>query len=154
MSVELIVRNGQRRQKIDLSYFRHLLRHLLKKEFQVREGALGVTIVASARMTELNEQFLAHQGSTDVISFDYSEGALAADHIHGELFICVDEAWIQSARYKTSWQGELLRYVVHGILHLRGYNDQTSRQRSIMKKEEDRIVQALQRQWNFEGLSP
>jgi len=63
---------------------------------------------------------LRHAGATDVIAFDYS---IRASHLRGEIFICVDEALVQARRFRTTWQSESVRYVVHGVLHLLGFDD-------------------------------
>jgi probable rRNA maturation factor len=61
----------------------------------------------------------------------------------GDIFICVEEALRQAAKYRTTWQSELIRYIVHGALHLCGYDDQTATARKKMKREEDRILREL-----------
>jgi rRNA maturation RNase YbeY len=57
--------------------------------------------------------------------------------MHGELFICVDEAVLQAKKFKTSWQSEIVRYLVHGVLHLLGHDDFKPARRK-MKREENR----------------
>ena len=111
-------------------------------------------------MTRLNETFLRHKGSTDVITFDYAEQVDQASRLssprpqlalpgqarrlscllHGEIFVCLDEAVSQARRFHTTWQSELVRYVVHGVLHLLGYDDRDSRARRRMKAAEDALV--------------
>jgi rRNA maturation RNase YbeY len=111
-------------------------------------------------MTRLNETFLRHAGSTDVIAFDYAEDAVGQASspssrtrtgkmsdprrpLHGEIFVCMDEAILQARRFRTSWQAEVVRYVVHGTLHLLGYDDQHAADRRRMKREEDRLCAVL-----------
>jgi probable rRNA maturation factor len=103
---------------------------------------LGVYIVGAKEMTRLNETFLQHQGSTDVITFDYAEPGEAG--LHGEIFVCVDEALLQARRFHATWQSELLRYMVHGVLHLRGYDDQRPADRRKMKQAENRWLRELE----------
>jgi rRNA maturation RNase YbeY len=98
--------------------------------------------VDAPESTRLNEKFLQHRGSTDVITFDYGD-ASEPDLLSGEIFVCLDEAVKQARRFRTSWQSELVRYVVHGILHLCGYDDRKPRARRTMKREEDRLVKQL-----------
>jgi rRNA maturation RNase YbeY len=59
----------------------------------------------------------------------------------------------QARRFHTTWQSELVRYVVHGVLHLVGYNDQDNRARRRMKAAEDALVRRLARQFAFSALS-
>ena len=73
--------------------------------------------------------------------------------LHGEIFICLDEAVSQSRRFHATWQGELVRYAVHGVLHLLGYDDQNARVRRKMKKAEDTLVRRLAARFEFQRLS-
>ena len=156
-----------------------LLRRILHALLQAtgRDGRhdLAIYLVAAPEMTRLNETFLRHKGSTDVITFDYAENVGQASRLpsprtpskqsrdrrdarptllHGEIFICLDEALSQARRFHTTWQSELVRYIVHGVLHLLGYNDQASRARRRMKTAEDNLVHQLTRQFDFRQLDP
>jgi len=66
--------------------------------------------------------------------------------------VCADEAGIQARRFRTSWQSELVRYLVHGVLHLKGYDDQRSVSRRKMKREEDRLVKELGKRFDLSKL--
>jgi probable rRNA maturation factor len=103
---------------------------------------LGLHLVGELEMTRLNETYLHHRGSTDVITFDYCEPN-QTDFLMGEIFVCVPEAMTQARRFRTSWQKEVVRYAVHGVLHLCGYDDQAGRSRRKMKKEENRLLKRL-----------
>ena len=72
-------------------------------------------------MTRLNETFLHHSGSTDVITFDYASRP-NTPILQGEIFVCVDEAVEQARRFCCAWQEEIIRYVIHGVLHLTGFD--------------------------------
>jgi probable rRNA maturation factor len=97
---------------------------------------IGVYFVGRKKMASLNQKFLRHEGTTDVITFDYSEPG----RVHGEIFICPGVAVAQAKQFGTTPQMELVRYLVHGLLHLRGYDDRTPAQRAKMKKAEDKWV--------------
>jgi len=100
-------------------------------------------------MAQVNWQFLRHEGSTDVITFDHSEAREAGDEggrqVQGELFISVDDAVRQAAVFKTTWRSEVVRYVVHGVLHLLGHDDLQPEPRREMKRAENRLVRRLER---------
>ena len=74
-------------------------------------------------------------------------------NLHGELFICVDEAIRQARRFRTTWQSELVRYVVHGVLHLLGHDDHHAADRRKMKREENRLVRLMARRFAFTRLA-
>jgi probable rRNA maturation factor len=145
----LVVRSHQRACRIDSSLLRQIARELIHKLFPNRNYQLGIYLVDAKEMTHLNETFLRHVGSTDVITFQYSA---QSDPLEGELFVCVDEALVQARRFRTSWQSEVLRYVVHGLLHLCGYDDRQRKFRRKMKLEENRLVNACSRRFDITKL--
>jgi ssRNA-specific RNase YbeY (16S rRNA maturation enzyme) len=67
----------------------------LLTELEIEKAEIGICLVAAPEMTRLNETFLKHKGSTDVIAFDYRDSVLPAGcrkYVHGEIFVCMDEA--------------------------------------------------------------
>jgi len=130
VSNELSLSNRQHARKIDLRLLRRIVLDCLNRLLEV-EFDLGVKIVSSPEMAQVNEQYLQHAGSTDVITFSYLE-AEQKRRLHGDIYVCIDEAVIQAKRFSTSWQEELVRYIVHGVLHLLGYDDRTERLRKTM----------------------
>ena len=98
------------------------------------EFQLGVELVGVRAMARANSQFLGHTGSTDVITFDYGS---TPRRLHGDLLISVPDAWRQAVEFKTTGESELLRYLIHGILHLQGFDDQTPLERRRMKRREN-----------------
>jgi probable rRNA maturation factor len=143
---ELSLRNRQRTRPVDLSLLRRIARALLSELLRLKDYELGLHLVAASEMTRLNKQFLDHLGSTDVITFDYGEETESASSstLHGEVFICIDDAVKQARRFRTTWQSELARYLVHGVLHLLGYDDLQPRARSELKREENRLLRELE----------
>jgi probable rRNA maturation factor len=73
--------------------------------------------------------------------------------LHGELFICLEVAVAQARGFRTNWQTELARYVVHGVLHLRGFDDLQPAKRRKMKREEDRLLGQLSRRFDLKQLA-
>jgi len=151
VSNTLLVRNRQRTVRIDTRLWRRILEALLVELLRTGSFELEINITGAREMTRLNETFLRHRGSTDVLTFDYAEGP-RKPALCGEIFVCADEARIQAARFRTSWQSELVRYVVHGVLHLNGYDDQRSASRGKMKREENRLLKELARRFDFGKL--
>jgi probable rRNA maturation factor len=169
------IRNRQHLCTVDVSLLRKITRCLLKEYFAVNEFELGIHLVEAAEMTEVNEHFLRHAGSTDVITFDYGElpesqasshipssalrapsprrtGGRKASRVSGEMYICVTEAQIQARCYRVDLASEILRYVIHGMLHLRGYDDKTAKLRRPMKREEDRLLAEISRRFSLKQL--
>ena len=72
--------------------------------------------------------------------------------IHGELFVCVDEAILHARGFRTSWQSEVIRYVVHGVLHLLGHDDHRAADRRKMRQEENRLLRLLRTKSEFRLL--
>ena len=133
-------------------FLRRIVRFLLRDFLCANGYELGIYILEGEEMTGLNETFLRHSGVTDVISFNYAErpdGGL----LQGEIFVCVDEARVQAARFGTSWQEELVRYIVHGLLHLLGYDDRRKRDRLKMKRREDQLLKHLTETFPLETLA-
>ncbi len=146
----LIVRNHQRTRSVDLRLLRRIVRSLMLDVLHRDEFDLQVHIVAEEEITRLNEKYLRHGGSTDVIAFDYSESADPV--LRGEVFVCLLEAIRQAPRFHTTWQEELVRYVVHGILHLCGHDDQTPLLRRKMKQAENAALRELRTEYYFQKL--
>ena len=149
MSGELCLRNRQRARAVDSKLLRSIITGLLA-DLRTADFDLTIQLVGEVEMTRINETRLRHAGSTDVITFDYSEpgGPLA-----GEIFVCVDEAMIQARRFRVTWQKELVRYIVHGVLHLRGYDDACPATCRRMKREEERLVGKLSRDFRLSKLA-
>lgn len=87
-------------------------------------------------LLEINKQYLDHDYYTDIISFDYTEDNL----ISGDIFISIDRVRENASDFKVSFEDELKRVIIHGILHYCGYKDKSSAEEKLMRnKEEDKI---------------
>lgn len=86
-----------------------------------------------ARIIEVNREFLQHDYYTDIITFDYSHGRL----ISGDMFISLDTVASNAADIGAEFSQELLRVIVHGVLHLCGINDKGPGEREIMERHEN-----------------
>ena len=146
----LSVRNRQKTRRVDMVLFKRMIRFLLHDLLSRTDYELGFYIVESKEMAEVNETFLQHTGSTDVITFDYNEPD--SPTLRGEVFICMDDAVHQAKEFQTTWQSELVRYAVHSVLHLLGYDDLVPDKRRIMKREENRLLKELAGQFSLSKL--
>ncbi len=159
---ELRVRTLDRACRLDARLFRRIALALLSEE-PVREAGyaglryeLGVHLVAGPRMGRLNSRHLYHAGVTDVITFDYGRPIGASKDeswLVGDIFICPEVAWSQARRFRATFQSELVRYLVHGLLHLRGYDDRDGVRRRAMKREENRLVRMVERRFAIGELA-
>ena len=153
MTLEIL--NRQRTKKINPRRLKQIVFGLFA-ELRIETAELGINLVAAREMTLLNETFLQHAGSTDVITFDHRGEAsreTGEPGLHGELFVCVDEAVLQAKRFRCTWQSEIVRYIVHGVLHLRGHDDLKAAARRRMKREENRLVRRLAQKISFAQLA-
>jgi probable rRNA maturation factor len=162
---ELVLRNRQRTRPLNSPLLRRMTRVLLTNLLSLERCELAVHLVAAPEMARLNQRFLDHAGSTDVITFDYAgeldskamRGGGGSVHfpkkLYGEIFICIDDAVKQARPFRTTWQSELVRYLIHGVLHAVGYDDLTPADRCVMKREENRLLRILSRQFYLRHLA-
>ncbi len=132
------VRNRQRLQRLSTAAVQSLARATLEQLWC--SGEIGIHLVGPQEMARLNWDYLQHEGSTDIITFDHGS---TETHLHGECFICVADALKQAAEWGTTWPEELGRYVIHGLLHLAGYDDLEPTDRREMKRRENALTRLL-----------
>lgn len=115
----------------------HQFIKLIIEDLQLSLISLELNFINSEKITEINKQYLSHDYSTDIITFNYSNDTKQID---GEIFISVDDALMNSKKYKVDLLEEIGRLVVHGILHLIGFDDLTPEKRKKMKIQENRLL--------------
>jgi probable rRNA maturation factor len=148
--------NRQRTRPLNLPCLRKIARALADQLFREGDYDLTIHLVATGEIVHLNETYVHHNGPTDVITFNYSSDDLKHPRqiaLHGEIFVCVDVAITQARRFRTTWQSEVVRYIAHGFLHLKGYDDLRTEERRKMKREEARLLRLLARQFDFAHIS-
>ena len=104
-----------------------------------RAGDISYVFCSDDRILEVNRQFLQHDYYTDVITFDYSE----ADIVSGDIFISVDTVRSNAEQFGQSYERELHRIIIHGILHLCGQEDKTPETRRVMTEKEELALKTL-----------
>lgn len=125
--------NDQSRVEIDAVRLRDAVRGILTAE-KVRDAEISIAVVDDVKMHELNLRYLNHDYATDVLSFRFDEEGDA--QLEGEIIVSVDTAEREALEYGWKCEDELLLYVIHGALHLVGYDDQEVRDRKAMRDAE------------------
>jgi probable rRNA maturation factor len=135
---EISVRNLQRIVPVNVGYLERFAKRAVrlcikirrkKRTELVRLGEIFVWLISDRRMSRLHRQFLDQTGPTDVLTFQ-----------HGEIFIGVETAKRQACVFGNSLMRELQLYIVHGLLHLHGFDDRTPAGARKMKRAQEKIL--------------
>ena len=130
-------------QTVDISFpkiKRRETTHWIKRmiaHHHKKQGDITYIFCSDAEILRINNTYLNHDYYTDIITFDYSEG----DKISGDLFISLQTVKTNSEKFKTDYIEELQRVMIHGILHLCGFEDKTSAGKKIMRAKEDEALE-------------
>lgn len=116
----------------------HSILSKIRKNFNLNIRSLEINFVSRETIRKVNNEYLSHDYSTDIITFDYSNERNILD---GEIIISLKDAEENSKKYHVTFDNELLRLIIHGILHLLGYDDVTLPKKRVMKKIEDTITE-------------
>ncbi|MDB6056688.1 MAG: putative metal-dependent hydrolase [Verrucomicrobiales bacterium] len=139
---EIYVQNAQRKFRVDVASLQQFAQRALALCLRVRSGPelkrlpreVFVLLISDRRMAGLHRQFLNQTGPTDVITFQ-----------HGEIFVSIPTAQRQARQLGTSLLREIQLYIVHGLLHLRGFDDQSESDARKMHALQSKIVVAALR---------
>ncbi len=115
-----------------------VLEKVIRKENK-KPGDLCFIFTSDDLLLGLNKEFLNHDYYTDVIAFSYNE----YNTVSGDIYISVDRVKENARDYKVSLNKEIARVMIHGVLHLCGYNDKTEAQKKKMRKMEDYWISEL-----------
>jgi rRNA maturation RNase YbeY len=124
----------------------HKVISILKNHYRVKITFLIINFVSSEQIKKINVQYLNHQYETDILTFNYSGSNTELD---GEMFISPQEAAANAKRYKKEFDDEVKRLVIHGFLHLLGFDDKTRAEKLKMRLLEKEMLVSL----NFNLLS-
>lgn len=113
------------------------------KNMRTRRMALGIRIVGEAESARLNRRYRGKQKSTNVLAFPFDAPAGLADHLLGDLVICAPVVNREAKAQEKPWEAHWAHMVVHGIMHLRGYDHQTRQEAAIMERKEAAILRGL-----------
>ena len=108
--------------------------------YKKKAGNINIIFTNDEYLLNINKQYLQHDYYTDIITFDYCE----ADIISGDIYISLDRVKENAQEFNQEFDVELHRVIIHGILHLIGYNDHSDEEKKIMRlKEGDCLKQIL-----------
>ncbi len=102
-------------------------------------GDITFIFTSDEYLYKMNSKYLNHHYYTDVITFDYSKN----DILSGDIFISIDRVKENADRYEVTFINELSRVIIHGVLHLAGFKDNTSEEKEKMREEEDKALRLL-----------
>ncbi|RNC92288.1 MAG: rRNA maturation RNase YbeY [Allomuricauda sp.] len=107
--------------------------HLAEKK---ELGALNYIFCNDLYLSEINLKYLHHNTLTDIITFDYA----TVGEISGDIFISTERVEENAMMFEVSFEEELKRVMVHGVLHLMGYDDKTTPQKEVMRNKENELI--------------
>lgn len=114
------------------------VKHVISIE-EKRVGDISFIFCSDEYLRDVNRKYLNHDYYTDIITFDNVEGIV----INGDIFISVDRVKENSIEFKTSFDNEIHRILIHGVLHLLGYKDKEKRDKKLMTEKEDYYLKLL-----------
>ncbi len=109
------------------------------KKLKFEAGDISVIFCSDDYLKQININYLNHDYYTDIITFDYSDKNI----ISGDLFISIDRVRENADINNENFNREICRVIIHGILHLCGYNDKTSKEKEKMRKLEDVFLSTM-----------
>jgi probable rRNA maturation factor len=101
-----------------------------------KEGEINYIFCDDEYLHKINVEYLDHDTLTDIISFDYSMG----NELHGDIFVSIERVSDNAADFNVSFEEELKRVLVHGILHYCGYKDKGEAEELLMRSKEDEKI--------------
>ena len=146
---QIQIRSQQRLYPVISGEIRKATIILMDELLQMDAYDLNILFVNETRMAKTNLEHLRHESATDIITFDYTTSTL----LHGDLIICPPVASENAARYQVSLGHEIARNIIHGVLHLLGYDDSALIVRKKMKRAENRLLQKLARRFPLDTLT-
>lgn len=119
-----------------------LIRRWIKtvaEQYNKRCKDINIIFCSDPALLEINKQFLGHDYYTDIITFDYCQG----DKLSGELYISIDTVRANAVEYEQTFETELHRVIIHGILHLIGFDDHQENDIIQMRRGEEEALKLL-----------
>jgi len=122
----------------DKTKIRNWIRETIKNENKI-PGTINIIFTSDDYLLNINNQFLSHNYFTDIVTFNYCEN----ETIISEIFISKETVLNNSKRFFVSFEDEILRVIIHGVLHLIGYNDHSNKEKKIMREKENEYLDRI-----------
>ncbi len=126
--------------KLSKTVLKKWIRQVIKTEGSTF-GFINVIFCSDEYLLEMNKKYLKHDYYTDIITFDYSENR----DLFTDLFISIERVHDNSKKASVDFKKELNRVIIHGILHVLGYNDKNAFQKKLMREKEDTYLELLEK---------
>lgn len=139
------IKISQKKIRINKKKLTLLAKRILKIKGLKSGAELSIVFVGTRRIRGLNKRFRNKDVPTDVLAFSMLEGKGVPpfSEILGDLVICPEIARKSARIYKTTTEQEICLYLIHGILHLLGFDDSNVKNRSLMEREQDKILKKI-----------
>jgi len=121
--------------EVDKRFIHNIVKEL-KNELEFELSGIQINFVNSAEIMRINKVYLNHNYSTDIITFDYSGSQKMLD---GEIYISIEDAAFNARKFGVKLKEEIMRLVIHGFLHLLGFNDKSQKDKIVMKEIENKL---------------
>ncbi|MCX6269219.1 MAG: rRNA maturation RNase YbeY [Bacteroidetes bacterium] len=139
--------------KVEIRFFSEQIAYVIKNKSELRRwiedvvksegqtaGSLNFILCTDDYLYELNYKYLKHKSLTDILTFNYNN---ESEYISGDIYISFPRIRENAHHYKQKIENELHRVMIHGVLHLIGYNDSTKQEKSQMTEKENFYLQTL-----------
>ncbi len=140
--VKITIKNLQNRVPVDTKRVKKTVQKVLSQEGIKKSVDITLCFVNDAKIKELNSRYLGKNRPTDVIAFDLS-APQERKKILGDIAISTERAIANARDFHTSVLYELYLYVIHGVLHILGYDDKNKKKRTLMRRKEKQILEIL-----------
>ncbi len=147
MRITVNCENRNRRRKVDLSKAKKVAETVLKT-FGKKDAVVNIVFISNQKIRALNRMYLGKDSSTDVLAFPSGDTAGLRSQVSGlrkgflgDVAISSDKAAGNAGEYGTAFKEEIALYVIHGVLHLLGYDDRTKKSRKVLQRKEHELLQ-------------
>ena len=113
------------------------IKHIVEQEAQ-KTGDINIIFCSDEYLLQVNKQYLNHDYYTDIITFNYN-----TNKVNGDLFISIDRVADNAEKQNVPRGTEMQRVIIHGVLHLLGYNDKTKAEEKKIRQKEDQAIEIL-----------